>query len=121
MVDRQRIEHQEQCKLVARVRAFLPDILIAAVPNGGSRTPQERVSLHAEGVLAGMPDLCVLEARKGFHGLFLEMKTAVGVASDAQNDIAVKLNSRGYLCLIARSADMGWKLINDYLEEKGDE
>ena len=116
MVARQRVEHSEQVRLVGRVRAFYPDALIAAIPNGGSRTPQERVSLHAEGVLAGMPDLAVLEPRKGFCGLFIEMKTQTGRSSPEQVDMAVKLNKRGYLCLVARSCDDGWKFITQYLE-----
>lgn len=49
-----RKEHTEQAKVVAKVRAFYPDVVVAAIPNGGSRTAQERVSLHAEGVLKGM-------------------------------------------------------------------
>jgi hypothetical protein len=112
---RQSIEHKEQVKLVQRVRAFYPDVLIAAIPNGGDRTPQQRVRLHAEGVLAGMPDLCVLRRSKGFGGLFVEMKTRVGVVSKEQNCIAKQLNDEGYLCVIARSADEGFKIIEGYL------
>ena len=52
---RAQVEHTEQVKLVQRVRAFYPDVIIAAIPNGGSRTAQERLRLHGEGVLAGMP------------------------------------------------------------------
>lgn len=115
---RKRIEHNEQAKLVARVRAFYPEVLIAAIPNGGSRTPQERVSMHAEGVLAGMPDLCVLEPSGGFCGLFVEMKTETGVVAAAQRDIARRLNRTGYLCVTARSADDGWAVIKDYLEAR---
>ena len=50
---RAQVEHTEQVKLVQRVRAFYPDVIIAAIPNGGSRTAQERLRLHGEGVLAG--------------------------------------------------------------------
>jgi len=59
---RKSIEHIDQVKVVQHFRAFYPDIIIAAIPNGGDRTASERVRLHSEGVLAGMPDLCVLEA-----------------------------------------------------------
>lgn len=113
---RKRVEHSEQAKLVARVRAFYPGVLIAAIPNGGSRTALERVSMHAEGVLSGMPDLCVLEPSGGFCGLFIEMKTQTGVVAAAQRDIARRLNRGGYLCVTARSAADGWAVIEDYLE-----
>jgi hypothetical protein len=112
---RQSIEHKEQVKLVQRVRAFYPDVIIAAIPNGGNRTPSERVRLHAEGVLAGMPDLCVLKRSKGFGGLFVEMKTKIGVVSKEQGCLAKQLNDEGYLCVIARSADEGFKIIEEYL------
>jgi len=111
-----RREHTEQAKVVAKVRAFYPDVVIAAIPNGGSRTAQERVSMHAEGVLKGMPDLCVLRASNGFYGLFVEMKTDVGTVAAAQKDIARRLNAEGYLCLVARSGDDAWALIEKYLK-----
>ena len=109
------IEHTEQVKLVQRVRAFYPDVLIAAIPNGGDRTASERVRLHQEGVMAGMPDLCVLEACGGFHGLFIEMKTATGRQSNDQKALQLTLNAKGYLCVVARSADEGFETIKRYL------
>ena len=116
---RAQVEHTEQVKLVQRVRAFYPDVIIAAIPNGGSRTAQERLRLHGEGVLAGMPDLCVLRPSKGFCGLFVEMKTQEGVVAAAQRDVARRLNAAGYLCLVARSCADGFKLIEEYLDDDG--
>ena len=112
---RKSIEHTEQVKLVQRVRAFYPDVIIAAIPNGGNRTASERVSLHHEGVLAGMPDLCVLEASGGHHGLFVEMKTATGQQSKEQKALQLQLNNSGYLCAVARSAAEGFEIIEGYL------
>ncbi len=37
---RKSIEHTEQVKLVQKVRAFYPDIIIAAIPNGGDKGPR---------------------------------------------------------------------------------
>ena len=115
---RRRVEHTEQSKLVGMIRAFHPGVVVAAIPNGGGRTPQERVSLHAEGVLAGMPDLCVLKPSKGFCGLFLEMKTRDGIESAAQRDVARRLNREGCLCLVARSSEDAFKIVTDYLMEE---
>jgi hypothetical protein len=116
---RAQVEHTEQVKLVQRVRAFYPDVIIAAIPNGGSRTAQERLRLYSEGVLAGMPDLCVLRPSKGFCGLFVEMKTQEGVVAAAQKNVARRLNAAGYLCLVARSCADGFKLIEEYLDDDG--
>jgi hypothetical protein len=115
---RQSIEHTEQVKLVQRVRAFYPDVIIAAIPNGGDRTASERVRLHQEGVLAGMPDLCVLEPCGGHHGLFVEMKTATGQQSKEQKALQFQLNNSGYLCAVARSAQEGFEIIKEYLNGK---
>jgi hypothetical protein len=112
---RKNVEHTEQVKLVQRIRAFYPDVLIAAIPNGGDRTASERVRLRGEGVLPGMPDLCVLEACGGFHGLFIEMKTATGQQSKEQKDVQLQLNNSGYLCVVARSAEEGYEIIKGYL------
>ena len=112
---RKNIEHIDQVKVVQHFRAFYPDIIIAAIPNGGDRTASERVRLHSEGVLAGMPDLCVLEPKNGFHGLFVEMKTKAGVVSSKQSDVNLQLNAKGYRAVIARSAAEAIKTIEDYL------
>ena len=112
---RKSIEHIEQVKVVQHIRAFYPDTIIAAIPNGGDRTASERVRLHSEGVLAGMPDLCVLEAKNGFHGLFVEMKTDIGKVSIKQSDIKLQLNAKGYKAVVARSAAEAIKTIEEYL------
>lgn len=114
-VSKKRIEHSEQVRVVARVRAFHPGVIIAAIPNGGSRTASERVSLHAEGVLAGMPDLCVLRACGGFHGLFIEMKTKEGVVKKHQSALADQLRGEGYRCEVARSGDEAYEVVKEYL------
>jgi len=115
---RKSIEHIDQVKVVQHVRAFYPEVIIAAIPNGGDRSASERVRLHSEGVLAGMPDLCVLEPKNGFHGLFVEMKTKAGVVSDKQSSVGLQLNAKGYLCLVSRSAPDAIKIIEDYLNGK---
>ena len=115
---RKSIEHIEQVKVVQHVRAFYPDTIIAAIPNGGDRTASERVRLHSEGVLAGLPDLCVLEAKNGFHGLFVEMKTETGKVSSKQSDVGLQLNAKGYRSVVARSAAEAIKKIEEYLNGK---
>ena len=115
---RKNTEHIDQVKVVQHFRAFYPDIIIAAIPNGGDRTASERVRLHSEGVLAGMPDLCVLEAKNGFHALFVEMKTKAGVVSAKQSAVNLQLNAKGYRAVVAKSAAEAIKTIEDYLNGK---
>ena len=112
---RKNTEHIDQVKVVQHFRAFYPDIIIAAIPNGGDRSPLERVRLHSEGVLAGMPDLCVLEPKNGFHALFVEIKTKAGVVSAKQSAVGLQLNAKGYRSVVARSAADAIKTIEEYL------
>jgi hypothetical protein len=51
----------------------------------------------------------------GFHGLFIEMKTATGQQSKEQKALQLQLNNRGYLCTVARSAAEGFEMIKEYL------
>lgn len=48
--------------------------LLYHVPNGGSRKKSEAGRFKAEGVKAGVPDLCLPVARGGYHGLYIELK-----------------------------------------------
>jgi hypothetical protein len=48
--------------------------LLFAIPNGGARSLRTASRLKAEGVVPGIPDLCLPVARRGFHGLWIELK-----------------------------------------------
>lgn len=39
------------------------------IPNGGSRNKAEAANLKRQGVMAGVPDLCVPVARCGYRGI----------------------------------------------------
>jgi len=76
-------EHNLQVKVLRYLREnAAPDIHWLAIPNAGRRTMRSGASLKAEGMTAGAPDLCVL--LPGGFVLWLELKTAKGVLSDAQ-------------------------------------
>ncbi len=109
-------EHAEQVTLVSRIRNFYPDVLVAAVPNGGLRVKTEAARLKAEGVLPGFPDLIIAEPRVGYHGLFVEMKRARGGrTSIVQLDVQEKLRRRGYRAVTCAGADEAWDVVEDYL------
>src|SRR5262245_64718583 len=56
------------------LRPPIPARLCFAIPNGGARDVITAGRLKAEGVRAGVPDVCLPVARAGYHGLFLEVK-----------------------------------------------
>lgn len=110
-------EHSIQVKVVQYVRTFYPEVVIAAIPNGAGTTARNRLHLYTEGLLAGMPDLFIAKACKGFNGLFIEMKTDTGEESKEQKVLRKKLNEAGYLVFVARSDRTAINLIEDYLTE----
>jgi VRR-NUC domain protein len=61
-----------QTACVKWFRLQYPDLIIYAVPNGGSRNVREAQRLKAEGVLAGVADLVVLLPQG--KSLYIEMK-----------------------------------------------
>jgi hypothetical protein len=75
------------------------------------------------------PDLLILEPRKGFFGLFIELKIATPFKKDGtikasqkdhlklQNQYLQKLSSKGYLAVFSWSFDMTKKIIDEYLED----
>ena len=67
-------ESELQRACVRWFRMQYPQHLLFHIPNGGKRNAREAAIFKAEGVVAGIPDLFLAEARHGHHGLFIEMK-----------------------------------------------
>ena len=122
-------EHQEQVAVInwARVHEFKwPELkLLHAVPNGGLRRATtnakgKRYSLEAqrlrnEGVSPGLPDLDLPVARRGFHGLRIEMKALDGRASKDQRWWIEQLSQQGYLAVVKFGAEAAIKCLEWYL------
>ena len=74
--------------------------------------------LKAEGVLSGVPDLHIPIAKKGFHGLYIELKNGkIGKVSDNQKTIMEKLQSEGYQCEVCRSFDEFRNVVDYYMNQ----
>ena len=102
-------ESQEQAQFVAYWRTvgqrLAPNVVLASIPNGGARSAVTGARLKREGVVAGMPDMVLLCARCGRHGLFIEMKTARGRVSEAQRNLFPLLEAQGYGVAVCH----GWR------------
>ena len=112
-------EHAEQVALVqwaAWKQGACPALrLLFAVPNGGKRDPVTAARLKAEGVQAGVPDLCLPVARRGYHGLYLELKVGRNTISDLQEQWIDALRAEGYFVDVAWGWQAAAQVIADYL------
>lgn len=93
-----------------------PDLeMLFAVPNGGHRHPSVAKKMKAEGVKPGIPDIFLDVARKGFHGLRIELKAPAGpnakpgALSAEQLERLTAYGERGYLAV----ACWGWAAARD--------
>lgn len=121
---RQQKEHNEQVVLFNRIRALaindpryaFPARRTFAIPNGGARSKGEAGKLKAEGVRAGVSDVCCAYPVAGKHGLFLEMKSLEGAAptGDQRGWLNDSLEL-GYAAAWARGADAGMRVWLEYL------
>ena len=75
-------EDVEQTQLFAWAnfaRGKYPELtLMYHVPNGGKRSKAEAVRFKAQGVKAGVPDICLPVPRGKYHGLYIELKRVKG-------------------------------------------
>ena len=102
-------EAREQARLVAALRRqwnLMPDEIrpiVFAIPNGGQRDAREGANLKAQGVLAGVPDLCI--ALAAGRTLWIEMKATKGKLSTVQVDIHSEMKAKRHEVITAYSAE----------------
>ncbi len=94
---------------------YIPDKLIFAVPNGGSRNKIEAVNLKRQGVKSGVADVILLIPKKGFASLCIEFKTKIGRQSDEQKEFQMQVEKCGSKYVIARSVKEAIEEIKNYL------
>ena len=86
-----------------------------AVPNGGLRSKATAGRLKAEGVKAGVPDIALDIARKGYHGLRIELKIPPNTPSIEQIDWSHELTQQGYYVRLCTSWREAWNTLMTYL------
>ena len=100
-------EITEQIKLfnwARSVREFVPELkLLHHIPNEGKRT--NGALLKAAGMIAGVPDLSLPVARRGFNGLYIEMKFGNNKPTKDQIEFMAMLKDQGYKTAVAYSAE----------------
>jgi hypothetical protein len=90
--------------------------LLYHIPNGGKRTITTAKRLKAEGVKSGVPDIHLPVARRGYHGLYIELKRLQGNNTTETQDYWIEaLNDQGYLAIVCRGWNEASEKILDYL------
>lgn len=111
-------EHDEQVNLINWFATQYPKYAtrLVATPNGGARNIVVAKKLKSEGVRKGFPDLNLPVAKKGFHGLYIELKkTKGGKLSEEQREWLAFLNNEGYKAVCCHGWDEARAVIVDYM------
>lgn len=91
--------------------------LMYHIPNGGKRSKAEAVRFKAQGVKAGVPDVCLPVARGKYHGLYIELKRVKGGrVSAAQEEYIEALRKQGYKVTVCFGMEQARDVIVEYLE-----
>lgn len=113
------MESDEQKALfrwAALAQGKYPDlVLMYHIPNGGSRHPAEAANLKAQGVKAGVPDICLPVPRGAFHGLYIEMKYGKNRLTQSQKDWLAALIHQGYAVHVCYTMESARVAIVNYL------
>ena len=117
-------ESQEQRQLIQWCRTDPRLQFIFHIPNESVGGPgwlvrnRQIVRNRQMGVRSGVPDLFYPVPMKGYHGLFIEMKTKTGRLSAVQKRWLNALNEMGYLAVVAHGWEEAKCQIMDYLSTK---
>ena len=93
----------------------LPDKLLFAVPNGGSRHKIEAANMKRQGVKAGVADVILQIPKKGFASLCLEFKTKTGRQSKEQREYQRQVEMAGSKYVVVRSVEEAIFVMKKYL------
>lgn len=112
-------EHDEQVALfrwASLQSGAHPELrLMYAIPNGGQRHIAVAAKLKAEGVKAGVPDICLPVPRGGFGALYIELKAVGGRLSAAQTDAMDALRKAGNAAYVAFGWNEASQVLSNYL------
>jgi hypothetical protein len=114
-------EHTEQRALVTwaalQSKTIIELASLFSVPNGAYVSNAQAGKLKSEGLRAGVPDLFLAIPRRGFAGMFIEMKRVTGgVVSEAQKEWHQRLAGNGYHVVVCKGFDAAKEEILNYLK-----
>lgn len=110
-------EAQEQTSLFAWAN-YKPELryLMWCNTNSGKWSPQYAVKLKRMGAKAGVPDITIAIPKKGYHGLYIELKRLKGgIISEVQDNMQTELFKQGYYVAVCNGWIEAKKIICEYM------
>lgn len=104
-------EHQTQCQ-IAQYAAWRR-LTLFAIPNGGSRHPAVAAKLKAEGVMAGVADLCLMLPDGKTVWIEVKREKPKGRLNEAQKAFQAKCDALGHKYHIVYNLDDFIKLLSN--------
>ncbi len=104
---------------MARVNSVRIGDYLFAIPNGGKRNVKEAARLKAQGVKAGVSDLFLPVPASNRAGLWIEMKVPKpnkSSVSESQREWQERMNSAGYMAVVAYGWIAARETIKTYLQ-----
>jgi hypothetical protein len=115
------IEHQHQAAFIRWCRMSAPRYpaldFAYAIPNGGKRHIAVARKLKAEGQRAGILDVCIPAARRGYHAMYVEFKAGKNKLTDEQKKFCEHLDGEGYHHITAYDWQLAARAVEWYLGE----
>lgn len=111
-------EERLQSEVVRYIQLQYPKARYCASLGGQYQPYQsQRNRARRTGYSKGFPDLFIYEARNGYNGLALEIKTIKGRATKEQKEWIAALQKRNYKAEICKGLPAILQLIDDYLSK----
>ena len=114
------LEHEEQAAVVQWFDLQYPHLsrLLYAIPNGANKSIATAMKFKREGLRAGFPDLGLAVGRRGYNGMFIEMKRVNrSFLNEEQKQYALDLRKQGFFVCVAYGFDEARQFINGYLSQ----
>jgi hypothetical protein len=96
----------------------LNNIPVYHIPNEGKRSNISGARLKKIGLRKGVPDLCIPVPKGKYHGLYIELKSNKGKATQEQIEWLKLLKSNGYATAITYGVDEAITVIKQYISIK---
>ena len=108
-------EIQKNCVRWFRLQYRQYEKMLFAIPNGGARSKATAGKLKAEGVVAGVADLCLAIGRGGYGALYIEMKQRGNFQQKNQKEWQTVCERCGNRYVVCKNIKEFMDAINEYM------